>query len=53
MLDFYKEAFGRDSYDNKGGRVVAWRFWQRDLKAVQTVDDDGKVAPSGFYKLDW
>ena len=25
--------------------------WGTD--AVQTVDDDGKVAPSGFYKLDW
>jgi len=27
ILDWYKEAFGRDSYDGKGGRVVCWQFW--------------------------
>ena len=28
VLDFYKSAFNRLSYDGKGGRIACWRFWQ-------------------------
>lgn len=28
IVEYYQAAFGRNSYDGKGGRVAAWRFWQ-------------------------
>ena len=31
VLDYCKTAFGRLSYDARGGRVAAWRFWQYDM----------------------
>ena len=31
VLDYYKSEFGRDSYDDRGGRVAAWRFWNDDM----------------------
>ena len=37
VLDYYAAAFGRASYDNRGGRVAAWRFWNEDAKDL----DDG------------
>ena len=35
VLDYYKAAFGRASYDGKGGRVAAWRFWNDDMDAIE------------------
>ena len=63
VLDFYKEAFGRDSYDNKGGRVVAWRFWQNDPGALQKgfanafwagdETKDGKTVGNFYFGYDY
>ena len=35
VMDFYMEVFGRNSYDDEGGRVVAWRFWPGSPEALQ------------------
>ena len=43
VVEYYKAAFGRDSYDGKGGRVAAWRFWQ------DTTSD----LDSGFGNAFW
>ena len=42
-VEYYKAAFNRDSYDGKGGRVAAWRFWQ-----ITSADID-----SGFGNAFW
>ena len=31
VLDYYAAAFNRSSYDGRGGRVAAWRFWNEDI----------------------
>ena len=40
ILDWYKEAFGRDSYDGKGGRVACWQFWNEQTKDIMTGYDN-------------
>ncbi len=36
VLDYYATAFGRASYDGKGGRVAAWRFWNNEIESFDT-----------------
>ncbi len=43
VLDYYKSAFNRRSYDNQGGRVASWRFWQ----------DDGEDLDIGYGNAFW
>ena len=56
-LNYFWEAFNRDSYDGKGGRVAAWRFWQGDFddidegyaNAFWASDDENSKTPGCFF----
>ena len=56
-LEYFKAAFDRDSYDGKGGRVAAWRFWQGDFddidegyaNAFWASDDEEAKTPGCFF----
>lgn len=45
VLDYYKSAFNRISYDGKGGRVAAWRFWQDEIDDVDSGFENAFWAP--------
>ena len=34
VLDYYAAAFDRSSYDGRGGRVAAWRFWNQNINDI-------------------
>ena len=57
VLDYYMAAFNRSSYDGRGGRVAAWRFWNEDINdfdsgyenAFWSSMNDGGAKTNGCF----
>ena len=58
VLDYYAAAFRRSSYDGRGGRVAAWRFWNDDIRLFDTgyenacwlsANDGAANSPGCFF----